>query len=242
MRLAAAGTAGAARTAPRRRCCRTPTRPQWPGWPPGPPAGPGRPIHVADHPQVGWAGRGWMRGVGWLGVARVRSWMRFANHLESADVASSVRCGTARIRSWDPTPVERRLAALAEELAELVIQAEAGLGSRLPRQLVHGDFWDDNVLFRHGQPVLVADFDFMGERARAVVGRRASRAAAGDGPPPAVVDWGVGGAAGRSDGVPPPRRPRGTRAGGRAAAHDRAGPLAGRLRLTPRRVIRPEPG
>jgi homoserine kinase type II len=91
---------------------------------------------------------------------------RFANHLEPADVASSVRRGTERIRGWQPTPAERRLAAAAEELGELVTQAENGLVSQLPRQLVHGDFWDDNVLFRHGRPVLLADFDFMGERAR----------------------------------------------------------------------------
>ena len=91
---------------------------------------------------------------------------RFANHLEPADVAGCVRRGTARIRGWGPTPAERRLAAAAEELAELVTQAEAGLVAQLPRQLVHGDFWDDNVLFRHGRPVLLADFDFMGERAR----------------------------------------------------------------------------
>jgi Ser/Thr protein kinase RdoA (MazF antagonist) len=91
---------------------------------------------------------------------------RFANHLEPADVASSVRRGVERIWGWAPTPAERRLAAVAEELAELVTQAEAGLVSGLPRQLVHGDFWDNNVLFRHGRPVLLADFDFMGERAR----------------------------------------------------------------------------
>jgi Ser/Thr protein kinase RdoA (MazF antagonist) len=91
---------------------------------------------------------------------------RFANHLESADVAAAVRRGTARIRSWEPTPAERRLAAVAEELAELVTQAEAGLVDRLPRQLVHGDFWDNNVGFRHGRPALLVDFDFMGERAR----------------------------------------------------------------------------
>jgi Ser/Thr protein kinase RdoA (MazF antagonist) len=54
----------------------------------------------------------------------------------------------------------------AEELAELVGQAEAGLVARLPRQLVHGDFWDNNVGFRRGRPVLMADFDFMGEWAR----------------------------------------------------------------------------
>jgi Ser/Thr protein kinase RdoA (MazF antagonist) len=91
---------------------------------------------------------------------------RFANHLEPAEVASAVRRGTTRIRGWGPTPAERRVAAAAEELAGLVIQAEAGLVSRLPRQLVHGDFWDNNVLFRRGCPVLLADFDFMGERAR----------------------------------------------------------------------------
>lgn len=36
----------------------------------------------------------------------------------------------------------------------------------MPTQLVHGDFWDNNVLFRDGRIVLVTDFDFMGERAR----------------------------------------------------------------------------
>jgi Ser/Thr protein kinase RdoA (MazF antagonist) len=91
---------------------------------------------------------------------------RFANHLEPAEVASSVRRGVERIRGWEPTQAERRLAAVAEELAGLVTQAEGGLVDRLPRQLVHGDFWDNNVLFRHGQAVLLCDFDFMGERAR----------------------------------------------------------------------------
>jgi hypothetical protein len=52
---------------------------------------------------------------------------RFANHLEPADVAASVRRGVERIRGWEPTPAERRLAAVAEELAERVTQAEAGL-------------------------------------------------------------------------------------------------------------------
>ena len=101
-----------------------------------------------------------------LEVAEAGRRPRFANHLEAAEVPSAVRRGIERIRAWGPTTAERRLAAVAEELAELVTEAEAGLGSRLPRQLVHGDFWDNNVLFRHGQPVLVADFDFMGERAR----------------------------------------------------------------------------
>jgi Ser/Thr protein kinase RdoA (MazF antagonist) len=91
---------------------------------------------------------------------------RFANHLRPADVQAWTRRGTRRTQGWGLTPAESRLAAAAEELAGLVTGAEAGLGAHLPRQLVHGDFWDDNVLFRDRRPVLLADFDFMGERAR----------------------------------------------------------------------------
>jgi hypothetical protein len=61
----------------------------------------------------------------------------------------TVAFGVERIRGWDPTPAERRLAAVAEELAELVTRAEAGLVAQ-PPQLVHGDFWDNNVGFRGG--------------------------------------------------------------------------------------------
>jgi homoserine kinase type II len=32
--------------------------------------------------------------------------------------------------------------------------------------LAHGDFWDNNVLFRGDRIALIADFDFMGERRR----------------------------------------------------------------------------
>lgn len=36
----------------------------------------------------------------------------------------------------------------------------------LPRQLVHGDFWDNNVRFRDLDIVAVLDLDFMEERPR----------------------------------------------------------------------------
>ena len=35
-----------------------------------------------------------------------------------------------------------------------------------PLQLVHGDYWDNNVYLRDGEIVLVADLDFMGARPR----------------------------------------------------------------------------
>ena len=48
----------------------------------------------------------------------------------------------------------------------MVGDAERAVTAQLPRQLVHGDFWDNNVVFRDGRVALIADFDFMGDRAR----------------------------------------------------------------------------
>jgi homoserine kinase type II len=90
-----------------------------------------------------------------------------ANHIEARDALAGTLHGTGRIRRWGASPAELALAAASEELARLVDRAEAERAvERLPRQLVHGDYWDNNVLFRDGRVVLVADFDFMGERAR----------------------------------------------------------------------------
>ena len=90
----------------------------------------------------------------------------FANYLEPTQAMSSTFRGTHRIREWNPSPLELKLADEAEVLAKLVSSAEAALQADLPKQLVHGDFWDTNVLLRGGKLALVTDFDFMGERHR----------------------------------------------------------------------------
>lgn len=89
----------------------------------------------------------------------------FANAIDALDVVDRTQHGVQRMRNWVNSPAPR-LAADAEELAHLVTTAAREPPSTLPRQLVHGDFWDNNVLFRRGDVVLVADFDFMGVRAR----------------------------------------------------------------------------
>lgn len=89
-----------------------------------------------------------------------------ANHVESLNALAWTLGGAQRIRTWDASPAELWLAEAAVELAQLVDAAERAIAAQLPRQLVHGDFWDNNVCFRAGRLVLVADFDFMGERAR----------------------------------------------------------------------------
>jgi Ser/Thr protein kinase RdoA (MazF antagonist) len=88
-----------------------------------------------------------------------------ANSIAPDDLVPGVMRGTRRLREWGPSPAELQLGMTAETLAHRVELAELGLGV-LPRQLVHGDYWDNNVLFRHGRVVLVADLDFMGQRAR----------------------------------------------------------------------------
>jgi len=90
----------------------------------------------------------------------------FANHIAPQDALGGTLRGAQRIRGWGPSPAEARLADDAEELARLVAAAEQDFTPALPRQLVHGDYWDNNVLFHEGRVALVADFDFMGERAR----------------------------------------------------------------------------
>ncbi|MFI6324106.1 phosphotransferase enzyme family protein [Nonomuraea sp. NPDC050556] len=88
---------------------------------------------------------------------------RFANYVAADGLVDAVGIGTRRIRAWGPTPAEARLAGLADRLAETLSGHER---EPFPRQLVHGDFWDNNVGFRGEQVTLVTDFDFLGERPR----------------------------------------------------------------------------
>jgi Ser/Thr protein kinase RdoA (MazF antagonist) len=88
-----------------------------------------------------------------------------ANWISPVDVASNVRAGVDRIRGWGD-PANRDLIDTALRLADLVSEAEAPLAAGGAGQLVHGDFWDDNVYFRGEKLVAVADLDFMGNRPR----------------------------------------------------------------------------
>ncbi len=88
-----------------------------------------------------------------------------SNSITPGNLVPGVRAGIARLRAWGPTAVEHQLTTLAETLA-LHVRVLEQRTSPLPLQLVHGDYWDNNVLFQHETVVLVADLDFMGARAR----------------------------------------------------------------------------
>jgi Ser/Thr protein kinase RdoA (MazF antagonist) len=88
---------------------------------------------------------------------------RFVNYIPLRDALPRVLRACARIRGWEhPTDAEREVAALSETLARMV-DAHA---YDLPRQPVHGDFWDNNVLFSNDALAFVTDFDFAGMRNR----------------------------------------------------------------------------
>lgn len=90
----------------------------------------------------------------------------FANYIEPEKALEKTLQGTQRIRSWNSPTDIMRLSDAAEELAFLVSKHEHDLITRLPRQMVHGDYWHNNVFFRNDRIVLINDFDFMGERTR----------------------------------------------------------------------------
>lgn len=88
-----------------------------------------------------------------------------ANHLGSELAAELTRKGAERIRGWhDP-----RLTAYADEVVthvQAVTAAEGSLAGQQTSQLVHGDYWDNNVLFAGNDLVALIDFDFMAVRWR----------------------------------------------------------------------------
>lgn len=90
--------------------------------------------------------------------------VEFANHVPADRLIERVARGTDRIRRWSPTKVERDVADTADRLAAEIERLSAGEPAAV--QLTHGDFWDDNVLFRDGEVALVADLDFMVRRRR----------------------------------------------------------------------------
>jgi homoserine kinase type II len=90
----------------------------------------------------------------------------FANHVAPEDAVRWARAGAERMRAWNPSDADVALASATERLAEGLWDLEEDLTAALPRQIVHGDFWDNNVLFAGDQVALLTDFDFMGRRAR----------------------------------------------------------------------------
>ena len=89
-----------------------------------------------------------------------------ATYLDPDAAVEGVRRGAARMRGWSGDPSFATLADDVQRHCEAVVGREARLRDDQVRQLVHGDFWDGNVVFRDGRLAGLLDFDFLGERDR----------------------------------------------------------------------------
>jgi Ser/Thr protein kinase RdoA (MazF antagonist) len=88
-----------------------------------------------------------------------------ANHLSCQESVAASQCGRRRIRNWrEPDLTE--FADRAVRHLEAVARLEEPLQAAQRTQVVHGDFWDNNVLFQGDRLVAVIDFDFMAARPR----------------------------------------------------------------------------
>jgi Ser/Thr protein kinase RdoA (MazF antagonist) len=89
-----------------------------------------------------------------------------ANHIDAADAFQTTMHACSAIRAFAASADEERIARVSEELVSALLCAGDERSLELPRQLVHGDFWDNNVKFQNGSLVAVLDLDFMEEGAR----------------------------------------------------------------------------
>lgn len=81
----------------------------------------------------------------------------WANWISPVEVLARCDIAAGRLRAWGLGD----LAVDVLRLAELT-----GADHYLPAQVVHGDFWDNNVYLRRERIVAVTDFEFLGRRPR----------------------------------------------------------------------------
>lgn len=93
--------------------------------------------------------------------------VRASNQISVVDAQSYAEAARAKILRWpDLTDNELRFADLTVQHARALADEWQQYRDRLPRQLVHGDFWHNNVLFDQADIVAILDLDFMSERER----------------------------------------------------------------------------
>ena len=89
------------------------------------------------------------------------------NQISVEDAQLCARQACAVVGAWpDLTADEMRFVEMSEAHARALAPLWSDYRGRLPRQLVHGDFWHNNVLFDGERVVAVLDLDFMTERDR----------------------------------------------------------------------------
>lgn len=90
--------------------------------------------------------------------------VRWSHHAPAERVIATAQALTELAQVSDDVPVS--LAAALLDHAQHLSDLEEPLLSHRVVQLTHGDYWDDNVLFRRNAVAAVLDFGFLAARAR----------------------------------------------------------------------------
>jgi homoserine kinase type II len=88
----------------------------------------------------------------------------WSNHIATSAAVGATERGAERMRSWG----RHDLTIFADRVVEHV-ETVVNLETKLPevrRQVVHGDYWDNNVLFDGNRVAAILDFGFMAKRVR----------------------------------------------------------------------------
>ncbi|QDP95948.1 phosphotransferase [Microlunatus elymi] len=91
--------------------------------------------------------------------------VRYANHVHSWRAAELTQLGADRMHWWQDDELHRFADDVVRHIDQVTAR-EAELADDQLRQLAHGDFWDNNVLFAGDRLAAVIDFDFMASRWR----------------------------------------------------------------------------
>ena len=93
--------------------------------------------------------------------------VRASNQISVLEAKSYAESARTKIRLWpDVTDEELRFADETAQHAQAIAESWNPYRDRLPRQLVHGDFWHNNVLFVQDDISAILDLDFMSARER----------------------------------------------------------------------------
>ncbi len=91
----------------------------------------------------------------------------YPNHMPADEALTWARKASDVVSDWKDAAEDTATATAMVDLAAELAPLEAELAAEQHRQVVHGDFWDNNVLFDEaGQITAVLDLDFAGVRPR----------------------------------------------------------------------------
>ena len=101
-----------------------------------------------------------------INLSKISQHPLISNHVELEYIKPWVSRGIKFILESKPISSEKEYCQKINRLATFVTNRLPTIYEKLPRQLIHGDFKDNNIFLKDDKINLITDFDFMGNRPR----------------------------------------------------------------------------